>query len=228
MEQLHALAQAAGVARDWTDVEGRHQVVSDAALAAVLAALGHESASERQIVRSLAALAEQRAALPAMLVADCGARVTLPFAPSNAEAAGEDGLTHPLALEGNRLTVPDAPGYYDLVLDGRTLKLAVAPPHCPLPPQTRGRPWGVSVQIPALRAARASPFGTFSELAETARALGGAGADALAINPVHALFPGHGEGYSPYSPSSRLFLNGALADPALAGLPRSIPPAAPR
>jgi cystathionine beta-lyase len=42
-----------------------------------------------------------------------------------------------------------------------------------------------------------------------------AGADALAINPVHALFPGHGKGHSPYSPSSRLFLNGTLADPAL-------------
>jgi 4-alpha-glucanotransferase len=223
MEQLHALAQAAGVARDWTDVEGRHQVVSDAALAAVLAALGHEAASARQIARSLAAIEAQRAALPAMLVADCGATVALPFTPNRAEVTGEDGLTHPLAVEGSRLTVPDAPGYYDLVLDGRTLKLAVAPPQCPLPPQTRGRPWGVSVQIPALRAERPSPFGTFGELAEAARAFGARGAEALAINPVHALFAGHGEGYSPYSPSSRLFLNGALADPALAGLP-PLPP----
>jgi len=40
------------------------------------------------------------------------------------------------------------------------------------------------------------------------------------------LFPGFGEGYSPYSPSSRLFLNGALGDPALAGLPPLLPAAA--
>lgn len=223
MEQLHALAQAAGVAREWTDVEGCHQVVGDAALAAVLAALGHETASERQIARSLAALAEQRAALPAMLVGDCGAVVTLPFAVKRAEAVGGDGRAFVLAVEGDRLTLPDAPGYYDLVLDGRALRLAVAPPRCPLPAQGRGqgtgRPWGVSVQIPSLKGVRPSPFGTFGELAEAARALGAAGADALAINPVHALFPGHGKGYSPYSPSSRLFLNGALADPALAGLP---------
>jgi 4-alpha-glucanotransferase len=223
MEQLHALAQAAGVAREWTDVEGRHQVVSDAALAAVLSALGHEAASERQIARSLATIAEQRAGLPAMLVADCGATITLPFAPTRAEATGEDGVTRALTVVGPCLTAPEMPGYYDLAVDGRALKLAVAPSHCPLPPQTRGRPWGVSVQIPALRAERPSPFGTFGELAEAARAFGGAGADALAINPVHALFPGHGEGYSPYSPSSRLFLNGALADPALAGLP-PLPP----
>lgn len=220
MEHLHALAQAAGVAREWTDVEGRHQLVSDAALAAVLAALGHEAASERQIVRSLAVIEEQRRALPAMLVADCGATITLPSAATRADATGEDGVTRALAVEGDRLTVPDAPGYYDLALGGHTLTLAVAPPRCPLPPQHRGRrPWGVSVQIPALRGAHPSPFGTFGELAETARAFGAAGADALAINPVHALFPGHGKGYSPYSPSSRLFLNGALADPALAGLP---------
>lgn len=220
MDQLHALAQAAGVAREWTDVEGRHQIVDDAALAAVLAALGHEAASERQIVRSLAVIAEQRRALPAMLVADCGATITLPFCVTRAEATGEDGVTRALAVEGDRLTVPDAPGYYDLALGGRMARLAVAPPRCPLPPQDKGRrPWGVSVQIPALRGAHPSPFGTFGELAEAARAFGTAGADALAINPVHALFPGHGKGYSPYSPSSRLFLNGALADPALAGLP---------
>lgn len=219
MEQLHALAQAAGIAREWTDVEGRRQVVSDAALAAVLAALGHDTASERHIVRSLAAIEEQRTALPAILVADCGATIILPFAPTRAEATNEDGVTCGLALEGDCLTAPDAPGYYDLSLDGQTLKLAVAPAQCPLPPQTRGRPWGASVQIPALRGARPSPFGTFGELAEAARAFGAAGADALAINPVHALFPGHGKGYSPYSPSSRLFLNGALADPELAGLP---------
>lgn len=225
MEQLHALARAAGLQREWTDVEGRCQTVSDAALAAVLQALGHDAQSERQIARSLAALKERRAALPAMLVADCGATLSLPFVPRRAEATGEDGITRPLVSDGPHLIAPDAPGYYDLALDGRTAKLAVAPAHCPLPAQGRRRPWGVSVQIPALRADQTTAFGTFGELAKTAQALGSAGADALAINPVHALFPGYGTGYSPYSPSSRLFLNGALADPVLVGLP-DFPPEA--
>jgi 4-alpha-glucanotransferase len=219
MEQLYAMARASGVAREWTDVEGRRQVVTDAALEAVLSALGHETSSEGQILRGIALLEEQHTALPAMLVADTGATIALPFAASRAEITGEDGVTRALPTEANRLTITAAPGYYDLALDGRTTRLAVAPPHCPLPTQALRRPWGVSVQIPALRGAAPSPFGTFGELAEAARAFGAAGADALAINPVHALFPGHGEGYSPYSPSSRLFINGALADPALAGLP---------
>jgi 4-alpha-glucanotransferase len=225
MEQLHALAQAAGVAREWTDVDGRQQMVADDALAAVLAALGHAAGSARQIARSLAAVEERRAALPPMLVADCGAGIPLPFSPARAEATGEDGITRPLAIVGNRLTAPDRPGYYDLALDGRALKLAVAPAKCPLPNAAGRRPWGVSLQIPALRGAQPSPFGTFGELAEAAQAFGAAGADALAINPVHALFPGHGVGYSPYSPSSRLFLNGAMGDPALAGLPPLAPSA---
>ncbi|AUX69186.1 4-alpha-glucanotransferase [Porphyrobacter sp. HT-58-2] len=219
MEQLHALAQACGLAREWRNVEGRQQVVSDAALAAVLAALGHDVAGERQIARALADVDAERTRLPAMLVADAGGLIDLPFTPIRAEATGEDAVTRPLVLDGHRLIAPQAPGYYDLALDGRAVRLAVAPAKCPLPARNKGRPWAVAVQIPALRGAQAAPFGGFGELADAARVLGAAGADALAINPVHALFPGHGVGYSPYSPSSRLFLNGALADPVLAGLP---------
>ncbi len=220
MEQLHVLAQACGVAREWRDVGGHQQHVRDDALAALLAALGHEADSEAQIARSLAAVQARRTGLPAMLVADAGATIVLPVAAARAEVTGEDGITRPLPIAGSRLQVTVPPGYYDLVLDGRAIRLAVAPPACPLPSQDKRRPWGVSIQIPSLRGDRPAPFGTFGELAQAARSFGAAGADALAINPVHALFPGHGENFSPYSPSSRLFLNGALGDPALAGLPR--------
>ncbi|MBX9873664.1 MAG: 4-alpha-glucanotransferase, partial [Beijerinckiaceae bacterium] len=219
MEQLHALAQACGVSREWVDVEGRHHIVADDALTAVLAALGHETGSDAQLARSLAAANERAGSLPPMLVGDCGASIDLPFPVAQAEATGADGVTHPLEVQGTMFIAPGVPGYYDLVLDGRAIRLAIAPPQCPLPGAGGRRPWGVSLQIPALRGAQASPFGTFGELAEAARHFGAAGADALAINPVHALFPGVGEGYSPYSPSSRLFLNTAMGDPALAGLP---------
>ncbi|MBU2289457.1 MAG: 4-alpha-glucanotransferase, partial [Gammaproteobacteria bacterium] len=57
----------------------------------------------------------------------------------------------------------------------------------------------------------------FGSLAETARAFAGRGADAVAISPVHALFPADAGRYSPYAPSSRLFLNVLLGDPALVG-----------
>src|SRR5262249_32159323 len=45
-------------------------------------------------------------------------------------------------------------------------------------------------------------------------AAAGLGADAIALSPAHSLFPHDLSRYSPYSPSSRLFLNPLLADPA--------------
>jgi 4-alpha-glucanotransferase len=91
--------------------------------------------------------------------------------------------------------------------------------------------WGTSVQIPALRLAVAnsiaSSFGGFGALADAAKRLGTIGCDAIAINPVHALFPGVGDDFSPYSPSSRIFLNSAmvgteLPSEALSDLPQPL------
>ena len=50
-------------------------------------------------------------------------------------------------------------------------------------------------------------IGDFASLAELARYAAQSGAALLGINPLHALFPDQPEAASPYSPSSRLFLN---------------------
>src|SRR5690606_21596929 len=57
--------------------------------------------------------------------------------------------------------------------------------------------------------------GDFAALAGFATHAGEAGASAVAISPVHALFGAAPERYSPYAPSSRLFLNAAYAEPSL-------------
>lgn len=178
----------------------------DATLEAIVAALGN------------APPREAAAELAPMIVAQCGEWFAVPFAPRRAEATGEDGLTQVLATGCARVSAPDRAGYYDLAIDGQATRLAVAPVRAPRPAGAP-RQWGAAVQIPALRGAQKSPFGTFAELAEAARALADRGAAALAINPVHALFPGEGRDFSPYSPSSRIFLNGAMGNPATAGLP---------
>ncbi|MGB7654900.1 MAG: 4-alpha-glucanotransferase [Novosphingobium sp.] len=213
---LHDLAQAAGLARQWRDVGGQDHVVSDDALMAILDALGHPTASSRQIKSSLSALSENQQGLPPMLVTELGLPTPLQTQAASAEVTGEDGATTRLAITDGMLAPITQPGYYDLAIGGETCKLAVAPPQCPLPAR---HGWGASLQIPSLRGSNANAFGGFGELADAARVLGQAGCDALAINPVHALFPGQGEQFSPYSPSSRTFLNTAMGDPALLGLP---------
>lgn len=55
--------------------------------------------------------------------------------------------------------------------------------------------------------------GDFSLLGQLAREAGVHGAAGLAISPVHAMFAADPTRYSPYAPSSRLFLNAMYADP---------------
>ncbi|RIV86002.1 4-alpha-glucanotransferase [Aurantiacibacter zhengii] len=218
IEPLHALAEAAGLQRHWRDVDGHDHVVPDETLIRVLAALGHKAESRRQVDTSLEALLAEREALPTLLVADAGQPIALTRPCDHAEITLPQGETVELHRRDGMPVAPIVPGYYGCRIDGTETRLAVAPPHCPQPPSRDHRRWGVSLQIPSLRAGRASPFGTFGELADAVETLAAAGADAAAINPVHALFPGNGKGFSPYSPSSRRFLNGAMADPALLGL----------
>ena len=216
---LLELAKAAGLARQWRDVDGREREVSEHALEAILTALGHSVGSARKIKESLAELTNRGRSLPSMLVTEVGLATPVWTQAANAEVTGQDGVTQQIRITDGILAPIAEPGYYDLALGDQTRKLAVAPSQCPLPPVQGRRMWGASLQIPALRSAMPHAFGGFGELADAAQLLSRSGCDALAINPVHALFPGFGEDFSPYSPSSRTFLNTAMGDPALLGLP---------
>ncbi|HUP31137.1 MAG TPA: malto-oligosyltrehalose synthase, partial [Usitatibacter sp.] len=124
-------------------------------------------------------------------------------------------------LDGRRLRafmlpLPDLPeGYHRLaILEGTSIlgigTVAVAPERCYLPPalqSSTGRIWGTTVQLYGLRSARNAGIGNFSDLRTCAEAWGERGAALVGTNPLHAISlrdPGHA---SPYSPSSRLFLN---------------------
>ena len=216
---LHALAEAAGIARHWRDVEGRNQTTGNEALAAILHAMGHETGSSGQIKHSSLGLAEAARAVPPMIVTQVGLATVIPDGGNRADLTGEDGVTRPVAIEDGFLGVIDEPGYYQLVIGSRALTLAVAPGRCPIPAADSRRMWGTAIQIPALRGGAPRAFGGFAELADAAQKLASRGCDAIAINPVHAMFPGSGKDFSPYSPSSRTFLNTAMGDPALVGLP---------
>lgn len=220
---IDLLAEAAGLSRTWRDVEGVERIVADDALAAVLAALGHPADSDADIARSLQLVAEDRRRPPAMLVTEVGRPTPLPATLAQAEIIDPDGATRSLAVEGGVLPALAEPGYYRLGIGRHELTLAVAPHACrAFADFSPRRMWGTAIQIPALRGREERPFGDLGHLRNAVRTLGARGADAALISPVHAPFPGYGTDFSPYSPSSRLFLNGALGDPALVGLP-SVP-----
>jgi 4-alpha-glucanotransferase len=85
----------------------------------------------------------------------------------------------------------------------------------------RGRAWGVNCQLYALRSGRNWGIGDFSDLADLAEVFARYGADFVGVNPLHALFINEPSRFSPYSPSSRRFLNPLyIAVDALDGVSR--------
>jgi len=69
------------------------------------------------------------------------------------------------------------------------------------------RLWGVAVQLYTLRSQRNWGIGDFADLEDVVRGCAPHGASFIGLNPLHALFPGNPWHFSPYSPSSRHFLN---------------------
>jgi (1->4)-alpha-D-glucan 1-alpha-D-glucosylmutase len=111
------------------------------------------------------------------------------------------------------LAAPGTLGYYRLQLEvaGRQAEttLVLAPRHCfqPAALEGEGRVWGFSAQLYSVRSARNWGIGDFTDLSRLLGMAADAGAAMVGVNPLHALFPHNPEHASPYSPSSRLFLN---------------------
>lgn len=228
MSPLHRLATAAGLQIDWQDAAGRPQRVADDALRTVLTALGYQTGNDSALEASHARCVE--ASRHASFVSgDVGRPVLLPKGCDTpigpVEIRLENGATVQSRIgrtrDGLVLSPIDIMGYHQITIGACDIRLAIAPARClgPADLTGRNRPWGVAVQTPSLRDDRSCPFGDFGTLATTAKAFAAAGADALAISPAHALFPADATRYSPYAPSSRLFLNVLLGDPALVGCP---------
>ncbi|MFL6611663.1 MAG: 4-alpha-glucanotransferase [Pseudomonas sp.] len=221
--QLEILAGRAGLAVDWIDANGRAQKVSPAVLRSVLTGLGHPAGSAQEIDASLLQLQQdqQNHRLPPLITADVGVNVDLIryFEPGTpCEIQLEDGATLNSKLDAAAALPGIVPvGYQHVSIQGQHFTLAVAPARCysvadavddPTP-----RAWGLSAQLYSLRRPGDGGFGDTQALEELARVAGERGADALAISPMHAMFSSDTGRYSPYSPSSRLFLNSLYAAP---------------
>lgn len=74
------------------------------------------------------------------------------------------------------------------------------------------RRWGLAVQLYAVRSASNWGIGDFSDLLTILDVAAWSGADAVGINPLHALFLDRPENASPYAPNSRLFINPLYID----------------
>lgn len=242
LRALHTLADRAGLLVHWEDAQGRAREVEPDVLRAMLAKFGLPSATVGQCEAARAQLAAEDASqgLPPLITADQGEPVPIPSAHTLSQQAYrlelEDGsVVNGTARRdaGGILRVPAiaASGYHRLMLGAAEVMLAVAPARCfgvadalrarqhdgrDGRDDDRRRPWGLSVQLYSLRRGAPAGLGDLTALAQCCEAAAREGADAVAINPLHAGFAALPQRYSPYAPSSRLFLNSLYADPATA------------
>jgi 4-alpha-glucanotransferase len=226
---LYELAQAAGISPKWHDHRGELRIVSPDVLRAVLASLELSADTPEQCQESLEQIrvTEQRR-VPSLITGRSNQQLTLPVALQCALGShdivhlkDDDGDVVSVRLENDpegKVCLPAGigPGYYVLEAGSIQTNLAIAPPHCSTVPERTGQPhnFGLAAQIYSLRTPGDGGIGSFSGLRDFARVCGEKGAQALAISPVHALFSADKTRYSPYAPSSRLFLNALYVDPA--------------
>lgn len=237
---LQQLADEAGLLAAWRDAHGRDQRVAVESLRGVLEALALPCASEAQCRESLAALRAENApsASPPLVIVKQGSPVVMRRSGSpHYRLQLEDGtfiMGTARDLDGGHVAIHgiNRPGYHTLEMGRVRTTIAIVPRRAPSVEDVVGHEhaWVIGAQVYSLQrdAAPAQTGGTiraselpgwhaggdYTALATLARQAAEHGAAGLAISPVHAMFSADPQRYSPYAPSSRLFLNAMYADPA--------------
>ena len=115
---------------------------------------------------------------------------------------------------GETLSLPLLPdGYHQLTLEHEAQRYSccviVAPSRCYEPAALLAGEslWGSCIQLYTLRSAHNWGIGDFGDLRRMVDETARRGGAFVGLNPLHALFPAEPESASPYSPSSRRWLN---------------------
>ncbi len=238
MSALDQLSELVGLSRAYHDIYGAERVTTSETQRALLAAMGFAVDDTAALEAAVVALRERpwRELTAPVSVQRTGDRLHVLITASRSARVKwrlvcEDGAVHAAEAvdlqvvderDGRarlRLDLPEvAIGYHDLFVEAGEQsaqhRLIVAPRACHVPPvlNAGGRGWGTAVQIYALRTQTSWGIGDYGDLAELARVMGSAGASFVGVSPLHASFPHRPGDASPYSPSSRLFLNWIYID----------------
>ena len=221
--QLAALAAEYGVATSYEDARHQRVAVSVATAVGVLGLLDVDASTPEGIAAALEATrtAANALHLPPTVVLRRGTSRALP---GPGVVTTEDGQRLDVGA-----TVPDdlPLGWHRLACGEQDVTLVVVPRRLPAPPPT----WGWMLQLYALHSADSWGMGDLGDLASLVRWAGGDGpagggaagpdpatgattdtagdarAGLILLNPLHAVGPTHPVPASPYSPTSRRFIN---------------------
>ncbi|MGZ3548307.1 MAG: 4-alpha-glucanotransferase [Vulcanimicrobiaceae bacterium] len=184
---IDRLARVAGIADSYTDFFGNVKAVSTQTKRAILNAIGYAIENDRDAAEALHQIDVERDSrtLEPVYVVRAGERVELPCFSGTLD-----------------------PGYYGFALGEQRTTVIAAPGQAYVPPALdRSNAWGFALQLYSLRSDRDWGIGDFGDLARFAKIATNAGAQAIALNPLHQLHLTNPTAASPYSPLSRLHLN---------------------
>jgi 4-alpha-glucanotransferase len=198
------LAKAAGILVDWRDNDGRLCRVSIDTLRALLEVIGKAEVAERP-------------SAPALVTATAGEAFRLPVDMRDASRAWLTLESDPTAIrlepkadaKGLTARAPQTPGYHRVAIGKREFTLAVAPRRArgKEEPESGSRSWGLSAQLYSLYRPGDGGIAGYTALRDLVASSAASGASAVAVSPLHAQFSADLSRFSPYAPSSRLWLN---------------------
>lgn len=208
-DEIETLAAAAGIEREWWEVDGTHHRVGLDAQRAMLTAMGLHIADDEGVSRSLAIVSEA-----GPLLAQAGETVTL-LAPAERRrrigivdrAGGERWLDVP---PGHPASAMLEAGRYRVFSEGVPLRdVIVSPGRCYLPEDIAAgrRVFGLASHLYALRHEASEGIGDFETLERLAQLTSGIGGRYAGLNPLHHLFPSDRSRASPYQPSDRHYID---------------------
>lgn len=204
-KRLDNAAQAAGISPNYINAHGKPQSI--------------DADTKRRLLEAMHRIPKTPAPVPSVKVFTHGQTMTLPV-----EGSGdyrwmlttEEGDQHEGSISsGKPLALPKRlpEGYHSLTLNWGNkrweCRIIVAPVRCYEPPALRQgeKLWGSCVQLYTLRSAQNWGIGDFGDLKAMLPEIARRGGSFIGLNPIHALYPANPESASPYSPSSRRWLN---------------------
>ena len=207
-KQLIEAARRAGILDSFINMADEVETVSDDTRIALLAAMGRDPQDVEDVTP-----------VPPVKVFTAGKKVLI-------TPAGSGEFTWQLTLEngdqtqgethsGNLInfTVSLPTGYHQLTLSQNgqvwACRIIVVPPRCFEPQALREgqKLWGATLQLYTLRSENNWGVGDFGDLKRMVEEVGKRGGAFVGLNPIHALYPANPLSASPYSPSSRRWLN---------------------
>lgn len=205
---LEQAAREAGISSGFINAHGKQQAIAPETKRELLAAMGWVAESHLVVTP-----------VPAVKVFVSGSRLALPV-------GGEGEYAWTLKLESGAIQQGRISGKMTLALPGKipagyhqlTLtqdaqqwdcRVIVAPKRCYEPDALLAgkKLWGVCVQLYTLRSENNWGIGDFGDLRLLLKKVAERGGAFVGLNPIHALYPANPVAASPYSPSSRRWLN---------------------